>query len=113
MSDSDPSAIILARLDALADQVAKLTATIGAKPRAERASDSPLRLTTTQACQRLNVSRKTLERAAAQGLVSQIRPSGRRGRGKPVFYLPDEIAALAVSERAAEEMMARKKRRNR
>ena len=67
------------------------------------------RLTAKQAAAQLGCSTMTLSRRAARGLVSQVRDSGRSGPNARIYYLPDEIAALAVGEKAAQELMARKK----
>src|SRR5262245_56438524 len=66
------------------------------------------RLRTTQAGAKLHRSETTLRGHVARGLLLPIRPKGR-GRGKPVYYRPDEVAALLVSEDAARELVAKRK----
>jgi len=103
---ADPA--ILDRLDRIEAALAKLVAGAGVRTPEANPAARPLRLTTAQACAQLACKRTTLEGHAARGLCSQVRPKGK-GPGKPVYYLPDEIAALAVSEDAARELMARKR----
>lgn len=111
MPATDPTAEILARLDAIALQLATLTAAVKGKRAA--ASDDPHRLTTVQACARLGIGRKKLGRQVARGLLTQIRPGGRRQRGSPVYYDPKEVEVLAFSEEAARELQSQKKQRGR
>ncbi len=98
------------RLDALTAQVAKLAAAVSARPVTKVATPAalPKRLTTQQAAAQLNIDRTTLHRYATRGLCSEIRPAGR-GRNCRVYYLPDEIEALAISEETARELMSRKR----
>ncbi|VTS01753.1 : HTH_17 [Gemmata massiliana] len=104
MSSNDE---VISRLEALTAQVAKLAAAVSS--RSVKASADPKRLTVAQVLAQLGVSRTTLRGYAARGLCTEIRPSGKRGGNCRIYYLPDEIDALAISEEAARDLMARKR----
>ncbi|AWM35852.1 hypothetical protein GobsT_64290 [Gemmata obscuriglobus] len=107
MSSPDFNAVI-ERLDRIEAALTRLSPA----PRAT-AAPTAKRLTSGQACETLGVCRNTLRKYAAMGLCSVIRPSGQRGPNKRIYFLPDEIAALALGEDVAREHMARKKRKPR
>ena len=110
MSPADATTEILARLESLTAQVAKLAAVVTDRKSGRGPSKpQPLRLTTAQVLATLNISRTTLDGYVARDLCRPFRPKGR-GTGKPVYYAPDEIEALAISEEAARDLMARKRR---
>lgn len=102
----DAGAAILERLDRIEAALRRLASSAGA--RTARAAGGP-HLTTAEALAILCCSRTTLDGLAARGLCRQVRRKGK-GRGKPVLYVRAEIEALAESEEAAAELVARAKR---
>lgn len=106
----DDAAIIerLDRIERAIAALAELSAGARTAPaRGHRASGKAYRLTTAETLAALRCSETTLRGHVARGLLAPIRPKGK-GRGKPVYYRPDEVAALAVSEDAARELVARR-----
>jgi len=93
-----------AKIDALAALVASSINRSSAKSPVATA-----RMTACQAMARLQCSRSTLRRYVSRGLLREIQPTGQGGPGKRVFYHPDEVQALALSEAAAAELQARKR----
>lgn len=107
---SDATTEILVEIYALKAQIAQLATVVVTRIKSDRGPRKvdPLRLTTAQVLAALNVSRTTLDGYVARGLCRPMHPKGR-GRGKPVYFAPDEIEALAISEELAQDLMARKR----
>lgn len=105
--DAD-AADIVARLDAIEAKLVAVLAAVGTGARTPKRGRGP-NLTTAEACEILRCGRTTLDGLAARGLCRQLRRKGK-GRGKPVLYVREEIEALAKSELAAADLVARAKR---
>jgi hypothetical protein len=109
VSSPEATAEILSRLERIDAALASLASGVRAPAPRE---GKPLRLTTRETCVALRCSSKVLRGHAARGCLTQLRPKGR-GRGKPVYYLPEEVQALATGEDAARELVAKRKLLNR
>lgn len=109
----DPLTVLLDRLASIEAKLDRLAAAPAPSPakgtRAKRERAPGKYLTTAEALDILRCERTTLDGHVARGLCRPLYPKGK-GRGKPVRYVREEIEVLAVSEDAAREHMARKKR---
>lgn len=99
------NAEILCRLDALAAEIRGLKAVVaGSVPAA-----APVRVGQSQAAAMLGCSVKSVKRYAARGLLVRLPKPAGAARNAATYFDPANVAALAVSEDAAREWVARRK----
>lgn len=69
----------------------------------------PARVTRAQAAAILSCSTWLIDRYAARGLLVKLPKPAGKGRNAAVYFAPENVAALAVSEDAAREWVAARK----
>lgn len=100
-----PPATIEARLAALEREVADLRRC----GRTHSPAPAPARLTNAQAAVVLGCSTRQVSRYAARGLLVRLAKPDGASKNAATYYHADNVAALAASEDAAREWVARRK----